>query len=131
MSAIRLDEEFLGRWVSAKVDEPHINLITFATICGEIDQDALPLEPRVLPEMVRLDWHTITTGFASARHNEVLYGLEPDIFGELFVLERGRGKYTTLKDGGQTAKRNTERLVELAWSHAPLRSSSFLLRCAT
>ncbi len=103
------------RWARLHADKPeYLNLLCLATLCGGLrraaqnDPLAYPALAGLLPAPAQFDAqvYALLCG-ADARHE--LPPLEPDILGELFVLERLRTEDAV----------KTQRLVDAAWTLRP------------
>lgn len=110
--------------------EEHLNLVVFATIAGRQHVSVLTRlsEYRVaIPERVLPDWIRRMTG-ESDQFAEEIPPLEPDVLGELFVLERIAGEFG-LDSNAAVPRFQTLRLLDIALASSGYRTVDFIKRC--
>ena len=110
--------------------EQHLNLVAFATAVGRFQsQDLELLRENNADVPVSLDpqFLRMMTGVADDFGREI-YPLQPDLLGQLFVLERLAGALTSITNRSVTSER-TNRFLSLAFAHHPGRMSFFIKRC--
>ena len=117
----REDEKY---WQPARVTEKDKNLLALATMTGGMELDRLPTIETgdLLPNTRELspDRYRVLSGQPAT---DELAPLEPDILGELFVLEH-------LKPAHRLDQSRAETLRRAAWECSPLGMFQFLSRAA-
>ena len=111
--------------------EQHINLVTFATIAGRQKKDlsqllreyGVPSPPRQLP-----DWLRVITGYAGEFDIDTVAPVEPDLLGELFVLERLAGEFG-VDSNRDIPKTTTKRILDIAFARQHWQTIDFIKRC--
>ena len=120
-----------ARWQSIILDvkarERALNLLVFATILGGFDVSSDTAATvggtevaSLLPDPYFLDDERYAELAGGVTGESLLPGLQPDVVGEFFVLERLRGRFGT--------RISTERLLDTAWDHDPEAVSQFVRR---
>ena len=109
----------------------HLDALTLSTLIGGVDWDDFP---RYAPEHLDAD-HVLSevvrdfVGWGTVSRSEVP-PLEPDLLGELFVLERLRGQFAQGVDANLVRRRSVQ-VLKAAWSQAPARIGEFIKRATT
>ena len=127
----------MDRWRRHKLDAQHANLIALATLLRGISTDALdkladdgelhdilPARAQYHPGLYRTALGT--EGAADSR----IAALEPDMLGELFVLERLSGRSLHDRDAALVSK-ETRKLLLAAWRLDPLAMARFMARAGS
>jgi len=119
-----LEREDARHWQPAGISDGERNLLALATMTGGLDVGALASikAPDLIPPPSAYDPHRyrVLSGQAS---EDRLAPYEPDILGELFVLERLRPAHTLDTD-------RAEAMRALAWSRSALGMATFLSHAA-
>lgn len=112
--------------------EAHLNLLLFATLTGRHKADVLlkTLKEHSVqtPDRIYPDWLRVMTGYSFENTDDIVPPLEPDVLGELFVLERFSGRF------GVDANRSipqaqTQRLLDVALAEYPNETIQFITHC--
>ena len=134
--ACRADWDELGESGDFRREfESHLNLVHFATLVGRQPLEAVEwLRERDdelwLPVEVRTSWLRVITGYTIDDGTNTIPPLEPDLLGELLVLERFASR---LSHDSRTDElgRQVRRIRNLVWRMQPMRTAAFLNRAAT
>lgn len=103
-------------------------LVTYATVAGRYNvietlrEYEFPVPNHLIPEWIR-----VLTGEAPEFAKEIP-ALQPDILGELFVLERLAGGYGA-DSNAILPSTNTRRLLDIALAHSGHNTADFVTRC--
>lgn len=111
--------------------EQHINLVTFATIGGRQRKDLYQLLQKYevpVPKKTRPDWLRVIAGYADELDSDLIAPVEPDLLGELFVLERLAGEFGT-DSSNYFPKAVTTRILDVAFAVEHHRAIDFVRRC--
>ena len=111
--------------------EEHLNLVTFATVAGGQPEKVCEILRSYgikAPERPLPDWLRVMTGYAPEGKTEGVVRLEPDILGELFVLERWAGEFSVDSNTG-ASQAQTQRLMDVAFAEKHHQTIDFFKRC--
>ena len=124
----------MARWKNHGLDTPHINLVALATMLRGLDTAAFDTLPHTPPDLSGIlpahnDYRPSRyhTALGARRTNGRIAALEPDILGELFVLERLSGRPLLDRDPDLVAG-ETRKLLAAAWRLDPNATADFLFR---
>jgi hypothetical protein len=137
-----LDRDY-AQWRERKIDQKHANLVAFATVVGGLSSlEAAELgknHSQLFPDFDREfseEHYKVLTAYTPRESEDSLVGIQPDLLGELFILERLGNNYQ-LGAGYRRAQGDTEQIIRLAWQHTrqtegeeqrPI--TAFIIRCA-
>jgi tetratricopeptide (TPR) repeat protein len=110
--------------------EQHINLVIFATIvsrergdvCERLRSHGVEVPQRLLP-----DWLRVMTGYSVETNIDGASPVEPDLVGELFVLERLAGEFG-IDSNIEVPRTQTQRLMDVAFALRPYQTIDFIKR---
>ena len=141
---LNLSARTAGSDARKRFDE-HLSVIAFTTVVGRessricefLKSGGLAVPDRLLP-----GWLRVINGYSSQGEvedprpsdtrifDDVIIGpLEPDILGELFILERWAGEFG-VDSSPESQRRWTQRTLEIALAHRGHPTVDFLKRCA-
>jgi tetratricopeptide (TPR) repeat protein len=109
--------------------EKHLNIAAFASVVGILKEhhfDNLRENHAPVPEIIDPNYLRALTGLAD-NFAEQVNPLQPDMLGELFVLERLNGTLGTQSNAVTRAE--TKTLLSLALAHHPRQMLDFVNRC--
>jgi tetratricopeptide (TPR) repeat protein len=110
--------------------DQHLNVIAFASLVGALHPGSFEIlrEHRVqIPEAIDTRYLGLMTAVEGESAEEV-HPLQPDILGELYLLERLGGKLG-MQPNASLTRAQTQRLLSIALAHYPRRLIDFAKRC--
>ena len=116
------------------LDHPHVNLLAATTIVGRQNHDFLGSVTALdvalpTPNTFSDNLFGILTGLSAGSDGNDLPSLEPDIVGELFVLERLSGSLRLPSESNtHVVASATQELIKELWCMRPVETSSFIGR---
>ncbi|TWT61724.1 tetratricopeptide repeat protein [Rubinisphaera italica] len=135
-----LDRE-INRWKDScyngnpnQLDAAHLNLLTLATFLGGEDlqlcDSALNKGCSIPPfEEVQIEAVKAMTGYTGSFSEETFTPLEPDLLGELWILQRLAGRIVLNGETKPKVKRETFELMKFAWCQNPKQTGEVMVNC--